>query len=355
MIPEVPLVTVRVNGGPHYPFNLWAASAGLGIAGELNIDLDITSQGTFATAALKRGEFDIVASCPACAFGVYEAIPEFRNFLTTYQWRGFQIIGREVDGVPVHKTWSDFFAEADGDLAAANAAFAQSVKGKSFAIWEVSSLPTLEALLKQGGLTTDDVVVIDFADITIASTAFINGTGDYNIGDSESVSRMLTGPDLKDKFVVAAPFQAFGPAGLWYSTFASTEQWLADNEETALRLLAIWYRTTRYLYDRTDDVLPHLHEAVRRAGGIIVDDDAVKQELFNVEDFVRFQDAWDHYYADGSPTNMDLSIQLSYDNAVALEHIPAESDWRTFEVEEAWFLKLLDRPDLVAWIQSPLS
>ena len=53
--------------------------------------------------------------------------------------------------------------------------------------------------------------------------------------------------------------------------------------------------------------------------------------------------------------NMDLSIQLSYDNAVALEHIPAESDGRTFEVEEAWFLKLLDRPDLVAWIQSPLS
>ena len=356
MIPDAPLVTVRINGGPFYPFNLWAASKELGIADELNIELDISSQGFFPTAALKRGEFDVIASCPACGFGVYESIPEFRNWITSYQWRGFQIIGRKdpATGAAVHKPWLDFFVDAGGDLAVANQEFSAALAGRSFAIWDPGSIPTLKALLEQGGLTLDDVEIIGFADINVASTSFIAGEGDYHMGDSIQMHRMLTAPDLRDKFTSAAPFQAFGATGLWYSTYASTEQWLAENEETALRLLAIWYRTTRYLHNRTEDVLPPMHEAVRRAGGVLVDDETLKAELFNIEDYVRFQDAWDHYFADGSPTNMDLSIANSHRNAVEAGTVAADSDWRVFEVEKDWFAKLQAREDLVAWIMKPL-
>lgn len=356
-IPDAPLVTVRINGGPFYPFNLWAASKELGIADELNVELDISSQGFFPTAALKRGEFDVIASCPACAFGVYESIPEFRNWITSYQWRGFQIIGRAdpETGESVHKPWIDFFVDAGGDLDEANQAFSASLTGRSFAIWDPGSIPTLNALLEQGGLTLEDVEIIGFADINVASTSFIAGEGDYHMGDSVQMHRMLTAEDLRDKFVSAAPFQAFGPTGLWYSTFASTQDWLDANEETALRLLAIWYRTTRYLHNRTEDVLPPMHEAVRRAGGVLVDDEALKAELFNIEDYVRYQDAWDHYFADGSPTNMDLSIDHSHKSAVEAETVPADSDWRQFEVEKQWFEKLMAREDLVAWIMKPLT
>ncbi|MCY4370581.1 MAG: ABC transporter substrate-binding protein [bacterium] len=356
MIPDAPLVTVRINGGPFYPFNLWAASKELGIADELNIELDISSQGFFPTAALKRGEFEVIASCPACAFGVYESIPEFRNWITSYQWRGFQVIGRaDPDtGAAVHKPWIDFFVDAGGDLEQANRDFSASLAGRSFAIWDPGSIATLKALLEQGDLTLDDVEIIGFADINVASTSFIAGEGDYHMGDSIQMHRMLTAPDLRDKFVSAAPFQAFGATGLWYSTFASTQDWLDANEETALRLLAIWYRTTRYLHNRTDDVLPPMHEAVRRAGGVIVSDEDLIAELFNIEDYVRFQDAWDHYFADGSPTNMDLSIAHAHKNAVEAGTAPADSDWRIFEVEKDWFAKLQARPDLVAWIMKPL-
>ena len=149
MIPDAPLVTVRINGGPFYPFNLWAASKELGIADELNVELDISSQGFFPTAALKRGEFDVIASCPACAFGVYESIPEFRNWITSYQWRGFQVIGRKDPdtGAAVHKPWLDFFVDAGGDLEQANQEFSASLAGRSFAIWDPGSIPTLKALL----------------------------------------------------------------------------------------------------------------------------------------------------------------------------------------------------------------
>jgi ABC-type nitrate/sulfonate/bicarbonate transport system substrate-binding protein len=356
MIPDAPLVTVRINGGPFYPFNLWAASKALGIADELNIELDISSQGFFPTAALKRGEFDVIASCPACAFGVYESIPEFRNWITSYQWRGFQIIGRKdpATGAAVHKPWIDFFVDAGGDLAVANQEFSAALAGRSFAIWDPGSIPTLKALLEQGGLTLDDVEIIGFADINVASTSFIAGEGDYHMGDSIQMHRMLTAEDLRDKFTSAAPFQAFGAAGLWYSTFASTQDWLDANEETALRVLAIWYRTTRYLHNRTDDVLPPMHEAVRRAGGILVDDEPLKAELLNIEDYVRYQDAWDHYFADGSPTNLDLHLALQHKNAVEIGTAPADSDWRIFEVEKDWFAKLQAREDLVAWIMKPL-
>ena len=354
-VQDMALTTVNINGGPFYAFNLWAAAAALGIADELDIELNVSSQGFFPTAALKRGEFDVIASCPPCAFGVYESIPEFRNWITSYQWRGFQLVGREVDGVPVHKDWNAFFEENDGNIEATNAAFAASLAGRSFAIWEVSSLPTLKTLLAQGGLETSDIVVINFADINVASTAFIAGEGDYHMGDSIQVQRMLSAPELRDKFNVAGPFQAFGEAGLHYSTFASKQDWLDENEETALRLLAIWYRATRYLHNRTDEVLPPLHEAVRRAGGLTVEDDVLKEELFNVELFVRLQDAWDHYFAEGSPTNMDLSIIRSSTAAIELGTIPADSMWEQFEVEKQWFIKLMNRPDLVAWIQKPLT
>jgi hypothetical protein len=356
MIPDAPLVTVRINGGPFYPFNLWAASKALGISDELNVELDISSQGFFPTAALKRGEFDVIASCPACAFGVFESIPEFRNWITSYQWRGFQIIGRAdpETGAAVHKPWIDFFVDAGGDLAKANQEFSASLKGRSFAIWDPGSIPTLKALLDQGGLALEDVEIVGFADINVASTSFIAGEGDYHMGDSIQMYRMLTAPDLRDKFVSAAPFQAFGATGLWYSTFASTQQWLDENEETALRLVAIWYRTTRYLHNRTEEVLPSMHEAVRRAGGVLVSDEDLIAELFNIEDYVRFQDAWDHYFADGSPTNMDLSVDQSHRNAVEAGTIAADSDWRVFEVEKLWFDKLRQREDLVAWIMKPL-
>ena len=87
-VQDMALTTVNINGGPFYAFNLWAAAAALGIADELDIELNVSSQGFFPTAALKRGEFDVIASCPPCAFGVYESIPEFRNWITSYQWRG---------------------------------------------------------------------------------------------------------------------------------------------------------------------------------------------------------------------------------------------------------------------------
>ncbi len=356
-IPPAPLVTVRINGGPLYPYNLWAASKELGIAEELNIELDIVGQAFFPAAALQRGELDVIASCPSCAFAVYESIPGFRNWITAYQWRGFQVVGRQdpETETPIHKTWLDFFVETDGDLDATNREFAASLAGRSFAIWDPGSLPTLRALLDQGGLAIDDVGVIGAADLAGASAAFLEGQGDYHIGDSMRMHEMLTSPDLRDQFVAAAPFQAFGPAGLWYSTFASTQGWLDENEETALRMLAIWYRTIRYLHNRTGSVLPPMHEAVRRAGGQLVDDEALIAELFAIADFVRFQDAWDHYFADGSPTAMYLSTSHAHAEAVESGTVSADSEWRVFEIAAEWFRKLQARPDLLDWIMKPLT
>ena len=355
-IPDVPLVTVRISGGDTYPFNLWAASKELGIAEELNIDLDISGEQFFPTTALQRGQFDLIAACPACALGLYETMPEFRNWITACQWKGFQVIGRaDPDtGMPAYKSWDDFLVETDGDIGKANQMFSASLAGRSFAVWEPAGLPVLEALLHAGGIGLDAVEIIGFTTVADAADAFLGGEGDYHIGDGLQMHRMLSDPELKDALVSAAPFHAFGPAGLWYSTFASTDHWLTENEETALRLLAIWYRTTRYLHNRTEMVLAPMHEAVRRAGGEVVSNEDLIDQLLGINSFVRFQDAWDHYFADGSATNMDLSVAHSHQNAVEAGTVPADSEWRLFEVEKDWFAKLQARPDLVAWIMEPL-
>ena len=355
-IPDASLVTVRIGGGDRYPNNLWAASKELGIAEQLNIDLDISGEQFLPITALQRGQFDLIAACPACALGLYETMPEFRNWITACQWKGFQVVGRaDPDtGRPAYKPWEDYLVETGGDVERANQLFSASLAGRSFAILEPAGHPVLEALLHAGGIDLDAVEVIGFATVTEAADAFVGGEGDYHIGDGIQMHRMLTDPELKDALVPAAPFHAFGPAGLWYSTFASSDHWLAENEETALRLLAIWYRTTRYLHNRTEMVLAPMHEAVRRAGGEVVSDEDLIDQLLGINSFVRFQDAWDHYFADGSATNMDLSIAHSHQDAVEAGTVAPDSDWRMFEVEKDWFEKLRARPDLVAWIMEPL-
>ena len=350
-------VTVRINTGPLHTFDLWEVAEWLGLTDQMDVTLEFSDRGFFPAAALARGELDVIASCPDCLFPLYEELPRLRNWLVSHQWTGLRLVGRygTAPGAPSPQPWREPRAGSGEDLVDANGRFARSLAGWSVAVWDPGMTPYLEGLLELGGLDLDDVEVLQFADNDGAVAGFAAGAGHLLLTDGKSAADLLGDPDAGAGLFLAAPHEAFVPSSVSYLTFASTSEWLDGNEETALRLMAVWFRAIRYLHERTEIVLGLLQAAASTDGGQAPNAGEPAREMFDLNRFVPFDAAMEELFAAGSPINLDASVGRAYLDAAEAGIVAAGSAWRLFEVEEEWFAKLRSRDDLVAWILSPLG
>jgi len=71
-----------------------------------------------------------------------------------------------------------------------------------------------------------------------------------------------------DQFKLIGGAEILGPAGLWYSNVASTQKWLAANEDTALKIMAMSYRYNRYVLEKIDVVMPIVVKAMNDHSGV---------------------------------------------------------------------------------------
>ena len=359
-VPRLParaVVTVRINTGPLPAFNLWAVAEQLGLPAQQDITLELSDRGFFPAAALVRGELDVIASCPDCLFPLYEDFPGLRNWMVSHQWTGLRLVGRygTVPGAPGPRPWEKSSAGVGEDLAEVNRRFARSLAGWSVAVWDPGMTTYLEGLLEQGGLGLEDVELLGFADHEAAVAAFASGAGDLLLTDGKSAQELLGAPEAGADLFLAAPHEAFVPSSVSYLTFTSTGEWLDGNEETALRLMAIWYRAIRYLHERTDTVLDLLQSEAAAHGVPAPTTAGLALEMLDFNRFAPFETALEDVFGAGSATSFEASVGRAYREAVEAGVVAAGSAWRLFEVEEEWFAKLRSRADLVAWILSPLA
>ena len=152
---------------------------------------------------------------------------------------------------------------------------------------KANHLAALAGLLEQGGATTDDMEILDFADDAKAANAFATGERTFTAGALPQEARLVYSSEFEGKFIIAAPQQAFGPGEegvLLYSLFFTRDDWLEENREVAQRLLAVWLRTTRYLREQPEVVLPIIADAVKASTGGLLDDEtteAIMTDLFS--------------------------------------------------------------------------
>src|SRR3990172_9998442 len=97
-------------------------------------------------------------------------------------------------------------------------------------------------------MTLADVTIINLPDDEKAALAFIGGTGDFYMGGLPSEINILQ--NHGDEFELIGGSEILGPAGLWYSQVASSADWLAANEDVALKLMALSYRFNRYVNEQ---------------------------------------------------------------------------------------------------------
>ena len=210
-------------------------------------------------------------------------------------------------------------------------------------------------MMNQGGLTADDLDRIPFPDLGKAGIAFIAGEGDIYYGSLAQVSRMLFDPELSEDFVVAAPFSAFGPGALWFSTMGTTSTFLDANPEAALRAVAAFYRAVRYLHERPEVVGPLVDDNVALATGGSLGSVTSLEIMTQLNYFPTIEVAKTDFFTAGSPLFHEDSVGFLMDRGIAAGEYDASLDWRDFQVSLDWVDMVLARPDLMEYINSPLT
>lgn len=340
-------ITVRVGRTPFFDYQFFEVAQAYGWDEELGIKFEDTwlTQSGPAMEAITNGSIDVAGSCTVCNYPFYESIPDLRNFMTVNQFKGFVVIGRQGES----KAYSEFLTEL-GDPVAAQKAAIQQLKGKTFAIYEANYLPLLTAVLEQGDLTIDDITTINFADDEKAALATIGGEGDFYIGGLPSETNLLQ--NHSDQFKLIGGSEILGPAGLWYSNITANEAWLAENEEAALKLMAMAYRFNRYVQEDIDKVLPLVVEAMNAHSGVATTVDDLKFTFDNFLEFRTYQQDAETCYNPESDLYWEDSAAYYVDRSAEL---PDDADYKMQNPLNEWFDKFMARTDLLQWVDAPLE
>lgn len=338
------LTPVRVAIGPYFEYQPWLIAHELGLDKAQGVDLQVKVIASTQTAvlAVKRGDMDLAASCHACDFPLVKSVPDLRDFMITNQFKGFILIGRKGKT----STFAEL-AKKEGE-ARAKADILRSLRGKTFTIHKVAYGALMAAALSQVGLELSDIKIVDFPDDASAALAFTRGTGDYYIGSLPQEAKLLQSGD----YVNVGGTEILGDAGLWYSTMVSTQSWLESHADLVNKLLAIWYRTMKYLRDDPDRTMPLFTDAINQAAASNLPESSVRYIVTRLDFFPTLDEAQKLVYNESSKIYFWKSVE--YYTKENRNVLPPNFNPRSVVVDAEYFARFLQQSALVAWVNSPL-
>lgn len=336
---------VKIGVSPYLEYLPWLVADELGLAEEQGLDVEFTTfpGPTEAATAMRRGEVDMIPTCHQCNVSLYKELPELRDWMITNQYKGFIVVGR--NGAV---TYEDEIA-GGASPAEAKKAVLESLKGKTFALKSVTYKPLVEAALKQVGGSADDVEIIDFADDSKAALAFTRGEGDFFMGSLPQEVKLLSQPD----HVNVGGHEVLGPAGLWYSTMASMEPWLNESEERVNKLLAVWYRTMRYMAEQPEKALPILRDQLNEKAAADFTTEDLELMTTELDWFMTLEEAEQNAFNPDSELFWERSADFY--NAASEDDLPDDFELETYVLDSEVFARFLEQSELVDWVEEPLK
>ncbi len=345
---EEELQIVRVGVSPYSMYMLFPVAHELNMDKEFGLDFQIKEFTATAPGvqALVRGDVDISANCVAEHISAIQGATEVRNFSGVGFFKGFFFVGRRTQVKPFDELAKEMGLEAAKEFRL------KEFKGKSFCVIPQRRPLILDAIA-QVGLTEKDVNFLMFADDQKAATAFIGGSGDFYIGSLPQQTRLL---QMSDEFVNAGGTEILGPAGMWYDTMVSTDGFMKDNREVALRTLAVQYRAALFFEENPKKFAEIAAKKLAKMTG----------GEFTLEDYIDFQTNYDlfltierslhWFYNSLSPLYwkypVEFYINLAIDEGTLKETVSAEE---YYGESEKLFYELLGRRDLLEKIYAPFE
>ncbi len=334
--------TVKMGITPYFDYMPWVLAKDMGFDKELGIDLQPVTVATTpqGVAAMRQGSVDVVSSCHVCDFPLYKSVPSLRSWLITDQFKGFIVIGRKGT-----QTYHDVVAGSDPKTAKEN--ILKGFSGKTFALMPASFKPLLSSALSQAGMKYEDVKILEFGDDAQAALAFQRGEGDYYMGSLTQEIKLLSSPD---KYVNVGGSEILGPAGLWYSTMVSTDDWLKANNDTVVKLSAIWFRVSRYLNENYEQAAPKLIAINNDRAAASFTPDEFKA-MFSLLSFPTLESASSTVFSKDSDLYWKNSVMF-YEQQNSKD-LPQGTAADGNALEEGFFAKLSADKKLVDWVNKP--
>lgn len=343
------VTTVRLSVQPLHQYVAWEFAEQSGLAAELGLNLEFTylPQVDTAVQSLARGDLDMISTCGACNFPYLAQSPDLRDALIISQFKGFILVGQS--GAPSYDELVDGGATPDE----ARQEVFDYLEGRTFVLRESAFGALLNGLLKESGLTRDDVTILDVADDARAAQAFLQGQADFYMGSLAQESKLLR--DYPDRTVNMGGAEILGPGGLWYDTMAVDQGWLDKNSDTMVKMAALWARVARYVTEKPDDVVPLITELINKNSGSTFSDEEIEQLL---NDFLGFAtlERWENdTYNPDSDLYWKKSIDFYAAQNVTDGVLPDSIDVNKHYVDEEIYDQLMDDQELLDWVNSPLT
>lgn len=337
---------VKVGVAPYFEYQPWVLAHELGLDKQQGLELQFTNYDTTdkAVVGAYRGDVDIASNCLACTFPLIKQVPDIQDFMITDQFKGFIVIGRKGKT----NTFEELKKTAGDE--AAKSQILNELKGKTFAIRSSSYQALLNSALSQVGLSIKDVKIADFASDSQAGIAFAGGTGDYYVGSLPQEAKLLESPD---KFVNVGGSDILGPAGLWFSSTAANKKWLAANSATTDKLLAVWYRTMRYMQEKPNVAMPLFTKIVNKATSSELSVKTVTSIITDLERYATLPQAKAEFLDPSSKTYYKTSVDFYQKENKDV--IPADySQSKSIVIQQA--IDSLEKDSaLIKWVNKPLD
>lgn len=343
------LETVQVALQPLHQYAMWQFGETSGMAADLGLKLEFTwlAQVDTAVQGLSRGDLDMISTCTACNFPFLAQAPNLRDALIISQFKGFILIGHA--GAPSYNQ-----LVADGKSSdEARAEVHAYLKGRTFVLREAVYGALLNGMLEYAGLTRDDVEVLDVADDSRAGQAFLQGGADFYMGSLAQESKLLR--EYPDRVVNMGGTEILGPGGLWYDTMAVNAEWLDQHPETILKLAALWSRIVRYMESKPEQIMPIVTESINEHSGSSFDEGEIELLL---EEFLGFAtlDKWENeIFNPESQLYWRNSLEFYAQQNVRDGVLAADLDVNSFYIYDDIYKQLMERQDLLDWINAPLT
>lgn len=354
--PEAPaeqeLTKVRIGSLPFFDYTLLVAAKGVGLDKEMGLDFEIVpfALENVAVQALINGSIDIAQGSIASFYPVWPQTPELRHFLNNDQTMGFTIMARTGSGL---KSFDEMLEEHGGDYDAAQKATLAQMKGLKIATLEANYLGTINGALAAGGLESGDLEIMNFANDGQSCAAFQSGECDLYMGGMNNTLVLLEQPD---QYFSLAMGNELGVGGFWLSGTATTEEYLTENRDTVMKIMAVHYRACELLKQDPETFVPYQLDYLREHAS---SDLTLEQGVMAMQELVDFETldaSKDTIYNPESPLYWRNYADYYLDQNYSSGAIP-EGSINIDEVvlQEQLFFEFLEHEDLVDYVYNGLN